>query len=245
MMQNTLTKNELVTPTTTDELAGWEAEVYNEFLVRMTDKNAEFPCVFGVEAVTRGTLRYGFIHDGDEGQAQQLAKLLKDFTEICSDLGKRTSFVCFFESWSADPSHEAYWKRFWDLLRELTIGDEAEWPEDISREMDDPKFEFTFNGQPMFVVINTELHQRRMSRHMSRVAITFQPRFVFDDIAEGTALGDAARQVIRGRLATYDKVPLPESLGSFGDPTNREWTQYYLDDGAAEEIPQTCPFKHL
>ncbi len=80
---------------------------------------------------------------------------------------------------------------------------------------------------------------------MSRVGITFQLRFVFDDIAEGTPRGDAARTMVRGRLAAYDAVPLPENLGSFGDENNREWNQYYLDDGNTSDVPAACPFKHF
>ncbi len=244
-MPDTSTTTNLVTPQETDALPGWKAEIFDEFFARMTAKDTDFPCIFGVEAVTRGTLRYGFVSDRQEDQAAQLARILRDFTNICHELGKRTSLVCFFESWHAESTHAAYWERFWQLLREVSKLDDASWPADISRTLDDPQFEFTFNGQPMFVVVNTELHERRMSRRMSHVAITFQPRFVFDDIAEGTPRGDAARALIRGRLATYDAVPLPENLGSFGDDTNREWNQYYLDDGDAAEIPSSCPFKHF
>lgn len=211
----------------------------------MTSTDREFPCIFGVEAVTRGTLRYGFVADREESQSVQLSRILRAFTEICRDLGKRTSLVCFFESWQADGTHAAYWERFWQLLREVSELDGVPWPEDISRTLDDPKFEFTFNGQPLFVVVNTELHERRRSRRMSRVAITFQPRFVFDGIAEGTPRGDAARRMIRGRLATYDTVPLPENLGSFGDENNREWNQYYLDDGNTSDVPASYPFKNF
>ena len=242
-MPNT-TDSVLVSPAQVDTLSGWKGEIFREFYERMTNKEQDFPCIFGVEAVTRGTLRYAFISD-DKSQAAQLSKILHQFTDICHDLGKRTSLVCFFESWEAESTHTGYWTRFWELLHEVSSLDTVPWPHDISRELDDSTFEFTFNGQPMFVVVNTELHKRRRSRQMYRVAITFQPRFVFDDIAEGTTRGDAARKVIRSRLATYDSVPFPENLGSFGDPNNREWVQYYLDDGNATELPQSCPFKHL
>lgn len=244
-MTSLSTVRHLVTPRETEALRGWEGEIFDEFYARMTAKDKDFPCIFGVEAVTRGTLRYGFVSDREEDQATQLSRILSEFTEICNDLGKRTSLVCFFESWHAHGEHAAYWERFWELLSEVSELDDAPWPEDISRALDDPKFEFTFNGQPMFVVVNTELHERRLSRRMSRVAITFQPRFVFDDIAEGTPRGDAARTLIRGRLATYDTVPLPENLGSFGDTRNREWNQYYLDDGDPSDLPTSCPFPHL
>lgn len=241
-MPDTSSKTHLVTPQETHTLSGWKSEIFDEFSTRMTSKDNNFPCIFGVEAVTRGTLRYGFISDDQGNQATQVAQILRDFTEICRELGKRTSLVCFFESWQAGNTHAAYWDRFWRMLREVSQFDDAPWPTDISPALDDPKFEFTFNGQPMFVVVNTDLHERRMSRHMSRVTVTFQPRFVFEDIAEGTRRGDAAREVIRGRLATYDDAPLPATLGNFGDGSNREWKQYYLDDGDASEIPASCPF---
>lgn len=244
-MSNASTTPHLVPPHETEDLKNWQGEVFEEFVSRMTSKENEFPCIFGVEAVTRGTLRYGFISECQQDQATQLAQILRDFTDICDDLGKRTSLVCFFESWHSENTHTAYWDRFWQLLREVSRLDGAPWPTDISRNLDDPKFEFTFNGQPMFVVVNTQLHKRRMSRRMSRVAITFQPRFVFDDIAEGTPRGDAARTLIRSRLTTYDAVPLPGNLGSFGDDGNREWNQYYLDDGDASDIPTSCPFNHF
>lgn len=242
IMTETAIANHLVSPQHIDGLQGWEAEIFAEFFARMTAKDQDFPCIFGVEAVVRGSLRYGFVSDQEDGQVAQLARILRDFTEICHDLGKRTSLVCFFESWHAEKTHVAYWERFWQLLREVSEVDERSWPEDISRILDDSKFEFTFNGQPMFVVVNTDLHENRLSRRLSRVAITFQPRFVFDDIAEGTPRGDAARALIRGRLATYDTVPITENLGSFGDEANREWNQYYLDDGNPSDIPAKCPF---
>ncbi|AGW42418.1 hypothetical protein O159_24820 [Leifsonia xyli subsp. cynodontis DSM 46306] len=234
--------NVLVSPQESGDLDGWKAGVFEEFHARMTDKDNEFPCIFGVEAVTRGTLRYGFVSDEAGDQATQLSRILRQFTEVCHDLGKRTSLVCFFESWNADSTHAGYWRRFWQLLGEVSEQDSAPWPPDISQSLDDPQFEFAFNGQPMFVVVNTELHEHRLSRRLSRVAVTFQPRFVFDDIAEGTPRGDAARAIIRGRFASYDTAPLPENLGSFGDVSNREWNQYYLDDGTSADIPASCPF---
>lgn len=211
----------------------------------MTDKEREFPCIFGVEAVTLGTLRYGFVRDAHGQQSVQLAGILRQFTDVCRGLGKRTSLVCFFESWRADRVHAAYWQRFWDLLREVAAIDSVPWPEQISRDLDDPHFEFTFNGHPMFVVVNTDLHKRRQSRRLSRVTITFQPRFVFDDIAEGTPRGDAARAVIRARLADYDASPVSETFGSFGDANNREWAQYYIGDGDPADVSGSCPFSRL
>ncbi len=93
----------------------------------------------------------------------------------------------------------------------------------------------------MFVVINTDIHTSRQSRAFSRVAITFQPRFVFDDLAEETPRGDESRQIIRQRLTEYDAAPVTPLLGAFGDSANREWMQYYLDDGDPVPGMEKCP----
>jgi uncharacterized protein len=96
---------------------------------------------------------------------------------------------------------------------------------------------------PMFVVANTPTHERRASRYFESLAITFQPRFVFDDLAEDSAQGKNARKIIRARLSDYDALPPTPLLGSFGAPGNREWTQYFLDDDNASHATEgRCPF---
>jgi FPC/CPF motif-containing protein YcgG len=210
----------------------------------MRNADNPFPCIFGVEAVVRRTLRYAFIDDAG-GQAENLASALKEFTQVCHTLGKRTSLVCFFESWADQREHAAYYKHFWQLLSSTSQLDPQPWPIEVSATTDDPAFEYSFNGHALFVVVNTDLHDRRRSRHFDRVAITFQPRFVFDDIAAGSKKGDAARQIIRGRLSQYDSVATSNLLGSFGDDKNREWTQYYLDDGESIAALEVCPVDHF
>lgn len=230
----------LVAPSQNDSLSGWKADALSAFRNRMLDPDRPFPCIFGVEAVARGTLRYGFIDGPDRDAAPQLAELLTDFTQVCDELGKRTSFVCFFETWQPD-THESSFTRFWQLLAETSQLDKARWPDGFSAAPDDSSFEYSFNGQPMFVVVNTPLHERRQSRRFDHVAITFQPRFVFDDLAEGTTRGDEARKIVRSRLADYDHTPVTSLLGSFGNSDNREWNQYYLDDGEPVPALDKCP----
>ena len=222
------------------QLTGWRREAYHQFRERMLDPQQPFPCIFGVEAVVRSTLRYAFVDDV-AGQAPGLAAALTDFTQVSASLGKRTSLVCFFESWAAERTHAAYHQHFWDLLREVSALDAHAWPDGISPDTDDPAFEWAFGGEPMFVVVNTDLHEKRRSRAFDRVAITFQPRFVFDDIAAGTPKGDEARRLIRARLRDYDETPVTPLLGSYGDDANREWQQYYLDDGEDVAALRTCP----
>ncbi|MER5889773.1 YqcI/YcgG family protein [Streptomyces sp. NPDC001941] len=206
----------------------------------MLDTEDKFPCVFGVDAVVRRTLRYGFIDAGSH--AERLARTLRSFTSVCEQLGRRTSLVVFFESWNAaEETHEGYYQEFWDLLDRTSALDETPWPSGYAADTEDSTFEYCFNGVPMFVVVNTPLHTARRSRQFERVAITFQPRFVFDDIKAGTRTGDNARKVIRARIDEYDTAPLTAMLGNYGEETNSEWRQYYLDDGQDVISLGKCP----
>lgn len=218
----------LVHPSETVHRSGWELDAAERFAARMFDKEQPFPCVFGVDALRRGTLRLSFI--GNTDTQAELAATLEEFVQAAPELGKRTSLVAFFEPSPGLHSLDDYSRYFWNLLGGLREADGRPWPVDISQDTEDPHWEFCFAGMPLFIVANTPAHRRRASRHFEYFTITFQPRFVFDDIAATTPQGRNARKIVRGRLREYDAVPPAAQLASFGDPGTREWTQYYLDD---------------
>jgi len=221
----------------------WERDAVARFSARMLDGERLFPCVFGVDALRRGTLRFAFV-PAPPGDVSGLADALAEFVEMAPALGRRTSLVTFFEPTDGDRSLGEWHDYFWTLLQGLHDGDPGEWPDEIPAHTEDSRWEFCFNGMPMFVVVNTPAHRRRASRYFEYFCITFQPRFVFDDIAESSPPGVRARRVIRRRLSAYDSVPAAPLLGSFGVPGNREWTQYFLDDDNAPLPDESrCPLR--
>ncbi len=220
----------------------WEQNALDCFNQRMLDRNRLFPCIFGVDAVRRGTLRYTFV-SADTG-VRTLAQALTEYAEIAPSLGKRTSLVAFFEPDGDLRSVGDHERWFWEVLQELHTADTEPWPPDIATDADDPFWEFSFAGMPLFVVANTPAHIRRHSRYFDYFAITFQPRFVFDDLTPDSVQGQNARTIIRGRLRAYDEVSPTPLLGSFGDSENREWTQYFLDDDNRDPRSAGCPFIH-
>lgn len=219
----------------------WQRRAAERFRERMLDRDDPFPCVFGSDALRRGTLRLAFVPVGPD-RVESLSTALAAFTRVAAQLGRRTSLVCFFEHDPAMVTVEHYQDLFWSLLQALHEADPAAWPEDIAVDPDDPTWEFCFNGIPMFVVANTPAHVHRRSRSFDYFTITFQPRFVFEDIDEGSAKGRRARAVIRSRLERYDDVPQTPYLASFGQPGTREWVQYFLhDDNAEISSGAACP----
>ncbi len=221
----------------------WEQDAIDRFTRRMLDQERLFPCVFGVDAVRRGTLRCAFIPNGQG--IRPLAEAVTEFVSLAPALGKRTSLVTFFEPGGTEATLQDYQERFWQILQDLHAVDSEPWPQGISTDTDNPLWEFCFAGMPMFVVANTPSHQRRVSRYFESLAITFQPRFVFDDLAEDSPQGRNARKIIRARLRTYDELSPTPTLGSFGAAGNREWVQYFLDDdNAPQPSDSRCPFHH-
>jgi FPC/CPF motif-containing protein YcgG len=207
----------------------WQGIAAELFRERMLNTTELFPCIFGVDAVRNGTLRLAFIPAGDD-RVPVLADALREFTTIAPSLGRRTSLVCIFEQDQMINSLDEYRQHFWWLLKELQELDKGDHPEGMSEDHDDPNWEFCYNSTPMFVVANCPRYVHRKSRYFEHLAVTFQPRFVFDDLKDGTPTGQRARTIIRQRLAAYDSVERTPLLGCFGVPGNREWTQYFLDD---------------
>jgi FPC/CPF motif-containing protein YcgG len=195
----------------------------------MLDSTRPFPCIFGVDAVRKGKLRFAFVPVGP-ARLGALADALDEFGELAESLGNRTSLVCFFEYDPSMVTLEDFRDRFWTLLQRLHDLDAVDWPTGVDSDPENPTWEFCFNGTPYFVVANTPAHRQRRSRYFEYFAVTFQPRFVFDGIAANTPQGRNARQIIRERLGRYDAVALTPHLGNFGEPENREWVQYFLDD---------------
>ena len=222
----------------------WPVFAAQLFRERMLNPDDLFPCIFGVDAVRRGTLRFSFIPVG-ESRAEILADALLEFTEIAPSLGQRTSLVCFFEHDPRLRSLEECRQHFWWLLGRLCQSDTSGWPEGISLDPEDPAWEFSYQCMPMFVVASTPFHQRRRSRYFEYFLMTFQPRFVFANLEAGTPRGDNARKIIRRRLAEYDLVERTPLLGSFGAPGNKEWEQYFLDDDNMSTASSSgCPLYH-
>ena len=219
----------------------WKNNVFEEFYTTMTNENEQFPCVFGTAGVKNQQVRYYFSNSSAENpDIKSLAKALEEYVKSSRKCGKNTSLVAFFNPCSDTRSLSDYEKYFWHILQKLNHLDSSSWPNDIVEDPNHHLWEFSFSGEPTFVVCNNPAHKLRKSRYASTFMITFQPRWVFEFLQKPA--GQKSKKIVREILKSYDDIDVHPELGTYGDKNNKEWLQYYLSD-SNETNGKKCPFQ--
>jgi FPC/CPF motif-containing protein YcgG len=217
----------------------WQSVLFAEFEAQMCSEARPFPCVFGIAGYRQDQLRYLFLDPFDvEALGQQLAL----FVSECRSHGPNASLVVFSRPGPVQ-TIDAYNRKMWLTLDQLAALDKSPWPAEIPEQIDHPMWEFSFAGEPIFVVCSTPAHVLRQSRRSSAFMLTFQPRWVFEKMLGTDKAAEAAFAEVRKRLIPYDSTGPSPLLGRYGNQDGREYQQYFLfdDDDAATQ----CPFARL
>lgn len=167
---------------------------------------------------------------------------MMDYLSHSKEYGKYTSLIVFEKIKIIDNLY-SYENKFWNILKGLSEIDPKRWVQGIPEELDNHMWKFCFNGEPIFVVCTTPAHTLRQSRRSSGFVMTFQPRWVFDDILGTEEKANQSFKLVRDRLKKYDYIDLCPDLGKYGDINNREWKQYFLRD--TNHSTSKCPFDKL
>lgn len=224
-------------------IESWEKVAYEDFKKIVIDKERAFPCTLGVAGFAANQLRFGFVPGDINSQevSKNIAAMLQSFIPCARTFGKNTSLVVFFDE-TNDLGIENYEKLFWNILNSTSALDARAWPRNIPVNPDDSLWEFSFAGEPIFVVCNTPSHKARKSRYPKNFMITFQPRWVFDGvIGDDAPNSEKIKNEIRRRLSLFDEIPPSPDLGAYGSNDNHEWKQYFLQD-TNKPRTQGCPF---
>ena len=217
----------------------WQSAIFSDFEAQMSNDERPFPCVFGVAGHRQDQLRYLFL---DPLEVEVLGEQLARYVGECRSFGPNTSLVVFARPRPVQ-TIDAYYRKFWLLLDRLARIDKSPWPQDIPEQIDHPMWEFSFAGEPIFVVCSTPAHVARQSRCSSTFMLTFQPRWVFEKILGTEKAATAAFAEVRKRLIPYDSTSPSPLLGRYGDPDGREHQQYFLHDD--NQHVAGCPFAKL
>ena len=220
------------------QLGTWKNVVFKEFESTLMNKSRPFPCLFGVAGFKKDQLRFAF---SENMQAEDIAAPLEHFVENSRDYGANTSLVIFSKPCDVK-SVQNYNSRFWLLLRELARLDRHAWPSNFPVEIDTPDWEFCFAGEPIFVVCNTPAHVQRQSRRSTAFMVTFQPRWVFENLLGTPKSAEIAFNNVRSRLLEFDLSAPSPHLGKYGQQDVREFRQYFLLEN---DMAASCPFHSL
>jgi len=221
------------------QVSSWQTVLFSEFEAQMCSDARPFPCVFGVAGYRQDQLRYLFL---DPLDVDVLGQQLAQFVSEARSHGPNTSLVLFTRPRPVQTLN-AYYRKFWRTLDELARIDKRPWPAEIPEAVDHPMWEFSFAGEPIFVVCSTPAHVMRQSRRSSAFMMTFQPRWVFDKILGTEKAAAAAFAQVRERLVPFDTTSPSPLLGRYGDPEGREYSQYFLYDD--NQPAPGCPFHRL
>jgi len=217
----------------------WQSVMFSEFEAQMSSEARPFPCVFGVAGYRQDQLRYLFL---DPFDVEILGAQLAQFVAESRSHGPNTSLIVFTRPRPVQ-TLDAYYRKMWLTLDQLARLDKSPWPETIPEQIDHPMWEFSFAGEPIFVVCSTPAHVMRQSRRSSAFMLTFQPRWVFEKILGTEKAAAAAFAEVRKRLIPYDTTSPSPLLGRYGATDGREYQQYFLADDNHTEAG--CPFAKL
>jgi len=231
----------------------WVVDHWTSFRDGLTGEHngAPFPCYFGAESVRNGDPLYTVVPSMTDTEALlDLGRVLAEYLDTWQDHSEYASLVTFFKPPAEALSEADYHEHLWHILQFLHVHDPEPWPEAIPTDPDDPYWEFSFAGEPMFPTCRAPFYDARRSRYCPvGLEITFQPRALFEalDVTADTELGQEAREVIQDRLEAYDGVCPHADLGDWGVDTDREWPQYMFsadDDQAPAECPIAVSREH-
>jgi uncharacterized protein len=224
----------------------WKWTAYEH--TRLHATKPDFPCFFAAKAFEAEAPIFLF-SDSIRAKVSRaaIARSLREYLSIVTartgwEAASSVLFVVF------KPHHPirslgTYQSAVWQLLRHLHLHDPGDWPIDTPTDLDDPDWSFCFGGIPIFVNISCPANHLRRSRNLGdSLNLVMQPRVAFDEIAGNTPAGLQVRKRIRTRIQTYDLIGPSPALGAYGDPANREWAQYGLDE-TNKPIPTKCPYQ--
>jgi uncharacterized protein len=224
-------------------LTAWQRDVFASFRETIADADAPFPCFFARRALVVDTMRLTFLEDpSDDRSLHQFAAALGDYASICRELTPYTAFVAFFAPERESRDLETSGEVFWRVLQWLHDHDPVAWPQEIPTDPDEQLWEFCFAGEPFFVLGSTPAYATRRSRVSDTLAISFQPRFMFDKLIAEPSKLTKARAVIRRRVHRLDGIEVHPMINMYHEHGNREWRQYFVPDDN-RPIEGRCPLR--
>jgi len=220
----------------------WQRSAFEE--ISRTLSQDDFPCLFARKALAAGSIHYAFCDTRDGEGFSQARHALCAYTAFVKSVPVQERIyqplilVLGEAGRAAKEQHSLGWR----ALRWLYEHDPLAWPDHVPADPEDPEWSFCFNAVPLFVNMSSGVHLQLRSRNLGRnLVLVINPRENFDVVANiGSSKGRAIRKRIRERVEAFNGKKPSAVLGFYGDPENREWRQYQLEE-AGHPAPARCP----
>ncbi len=231
---------------TAPDAPDWLHAAQRAFTEVLLDRDADYPCHFGVRGQQDGENWFTAVEPGGEGPrgVGGLAETLVAFQKQAWTGPKRQTLIVFAGPPDPAPELATHAEQFWSLLGRLTAADPRPWPADRTQNVTDPHWQWCFSGEPWFVFGASPAYHARRSRNLGPcLTVIFQVLRVFEGLDAMSVAGDRAKHKVRERLHTYDEVGPHPHLGDTLHIPDFKWRQYMLPDDQQLLEPQSCPFQ--
>jgi FPC/CPF motif-containing protein YcgG len=220
----------------------WWHEAYDALSRTLTASSQKYPCIYAIRAHRNNALRFIFLNDSETDAAiAAFGRALSEYVKICHSLAPHTAFLAFVRADREELTLEEHHSEFWHVLQRLHELDASAWPAHIPTDPAEPLWEFCFSGEPMFALGSGPVHVARRSRYSPVRTISFQPRYMFDELISTPDLLAKARRIIRARVLEMDGFPVHPIIQMYHEEGNREWRQYVVPEDNSP-IEGVCPF---
>lgn len=222
----------------------WVSSSYDLFKQTMTSEDEPFPCHFAKLGIENSGFRYSYINEEELSNPNVFKESLIHYLNSYLKLKWPSVLVVFIktESTLSLSNHE---KKFWEILQYLINIDTKKRPAEIPENPNNNKWQFCFNGTPIFITGHSNMYKKRKSRHShSDMMLVIQTMETLKPVAGNSKKSSMIRKVIRDRVSEFDEISVTNLLGSYPDIDSLEWKQFWLpDNNDNSTYLDKCPLK--
>lgn len=177
----------------------------------------EYPCVGSKSAMNKGSYRFAMYNEMNTPEADEaLARDLFSFVQEQDSIeGEFTTFIACFDS-PKSLTPEEFEQRLWQTLSSLHELDRNDWDPEVSQDVSDPRFAFSFAGRAFFVA-GLSPQAERWARSFPWPTLAFNAHKQFEKLREEGRF-ERIRDTVRERDAQIEGDTNP-NLEDFGDHT--------------------------
>lgn len=162
----------------TNQLAELHFELWNGFNEMFNSKDKIFPCLYAISSFNKKTMYFGV--SNQTVSIENLANDLKEMSLLLNgDRDEKSKMFNTYVHIIQNHSIENVREFLINLLQALHELDEINWLGNVTKDMNEPDFEFCFNGKLWFPVLLTPNHPSKIRRSPFTL-IAFQPSVTFD-----------------------------------------------------------------